>query len=303
MKTVWTHYFAFSLSVSFHSYDFRQEQEKTSNNFYTATKYSIRMSETELSPPPIPASNASLTLRLQPLLERLPPAEQAGMRRVLAAVVKEEEASSSSGGESGNIKVSDSLRTRAAELHQLLARYDAKEISLEEAKLRIAKIAVDAALEFRHEIYSKLFNSISTEKAKQLVKSSDIVKSSGGQNTSLTYGEIDLFSFACILEKLGSKAGDVFVDLGHGTGKALVCASLFLGDLSRVVGIEIVPELTRVSENVRDELRRVTSACVPEYWTVPPIEVFEGDILTDTCCGFDWTTAGIIMNFLSVVRF
>jgi hypothetical protein len=171
-------------------------------------------------------------------------------------------------------------------------------MSVDEAKLRIAKIAVDSALDVRHEIYTRLFSGISTEKAKQLVKSSNIVKSNGGQNTSLTYGEIDFFSFACVLEKLGSKPGDVFVDLGHGTGKALVCASLFLGDLSRVVGIEIVPELTRVSESIRDDLHSLTcggeSSLVPDYWKVPLIEVYEGDILADNCSGFDWTTAGMI---------
>jgi hypothetical protein len=243
---------------------------------------------------------ASLSLRLGPLLEKLPAAEQAGMRRVLAiAEIGDESATADC---QMHFKASDSFRTRAAELTQVLSQYDSEAIGLNEAKLRIAKIAVDSALDFRHEIYTKLFSGISTEKAKQLVKSSDIVKSSGGQNTSLTYGEIDFFSFACILEKLGSKPGDTFVDLGHGTGKALVCASLFLADLSRVVGIEIVPELTRVSESIRDDLQVIVnggeSSLVPASWKVPPIEVFEGDILADSCCGFDWTTAGTIRRLI-----
>jgi hypothetical protein len=38
-------------------------------------------------------------------------------------------------------------------------------------------------------------------------------------STSLTYGEVDFYSFANILEKANPKLGETFVDLGHGTGK------------------------------------------------------------------------------------
>lgn len=40
----------------------------------------------------------------------------------------------------------------------------------------------------------------------------------------LVYGEIDFFSFAAIMEKVGPEPGEVFVDLGHGTGRAVVAA-------------------------------------------------------------------------------
>src|SRR5690349_3545932 len=41
---------------------------------------------------------------------------------------------------------------------------------------------------------------------------------------SLVYGEIDFFSFATILEKAKPRKNDIFCDLGHGTGRAVIAA-------------------------------------------------------------------------------
>jgi hypothetical protein len=61
---------------------------------------------------------------------------------------------------------------------------------------------------------------------------------------SLTYGEVDFFSQATILERVGVKEGDVFWDLGSGTGRAVVCAALLYGHLFKgCYGLELLPEL------------------------------------------------------------
>jgi hypothetical protein len=44
------------------------------------------------------------------------------------------------------------------------------------------------------------------------------------KSSSLVYGEIDFFSFAAIMEKVNPAPGELFVDLGHGTGRAVVAA-------------------------------------------------------------------------------
>src|SRR4051812_20387328 len=52
------------------------------------------------------------------------------------------------------------------------------------------------------------------------------------QDLSFTYGEINPGTFAAILEIAKPQAGDVFFDLGCGTGKAVFCAAM-LYDWSR----------------------------------------------------------------------
>jgi hypothetical protein len=42
--------------------------------------------------------------------------------------------------------------------------------------------------------------------------------------SNLTYGEVDFHSLAVLLEKVDPAAGEVFVDLGSGTGKAVIAA-------------------------------------------------------------------------------
>jgi len=56
---------------------------------------------------------------------------------------------------------------------------------------------------------------------------------------SLTYGEIDFESFYEILKLTNPSKGEIMYDIGSGTGKAVIMASLFF-PLSKVVGIEIL---------------------------------------------------------------
>ena len=175
-----------------------------------------------------------------------------------------------------------------------LSRYDDKDITIEELKRFIAKKIVKFAIDYRYGLHRTLFMHVSTEQAKQIVKGS--VLSNVDQLPSLTYGEIDFFSFSCILEKLEIKAGDIFVDLGHGTGRALICAALLFGStLNRCVGIEIVPELCEISVGVRDRFLEVIASDVVLGLQPPKccsVEVNEGDVLADEVGGFDWTVAG-----------
>ena len=57
-----------------------------------------------------------------------------------------------------------------------------------------------------------------------------------------TYGEVTPEGFSKILSDADVKSGGYFYDLGSGTGKAVVLASLF-GNFSKLVGIEIIKNL------------------------------------------------------------
>jgi len=73
--------------------------------------------------------------------------------------------------------------------------------------------------------------------------------------TSLVYGEISFQSFINILDRARPLQGEVFFDLGHGTGRALCVAALQYGSiLSKIGGIEIIPELFSESEKVVERL-------------------------------------------------
>lgn len=153
------------------------------------------------------------------------------------------------------------------------------------------------------EVYVDLLEECELEKAKKAAKEfvaqmRDLRRkdeSKGEGNISLTYGEIDFFSFLSILERLEPKRGDVFVDLGHGTGKAIVCASLMYGHIfSKLVGIEIIPELNKMSKRVVEKLLcKFTTTPLFENHSVD-VQVYEGDFRESNVQGFDWTTADLI---------
>jgi hypothetical protein len=160
------------------------------------------------------------------------------------------------------------------------------------------------ALEYNYQVYAELFRGIDTDCAKSLAKKSvDALGLSQAANTELVYGEVDFHSFASILERVNPKEGDVFVDLGHGTGKALVCALLLCGNkFSRVHGVELLEDLylkstevvataqKRISES--SDLAVASSGCA--------ISVCQGDMLSpnddaSSCIQgvqYDWGQAG-----------
>ncbi len=61
------------------------------------------------------------------------------------------------------------------------------------------------------------------------------------------YGEIDFLSFAELLAKSHAKPGDIFMDLGAGTGKAVIAAALLL-PFQQCIGIELLTPLYESSQ-------------------------------------------------------
>lgn len=66
------------------------------------------------------------------------------------------------------------------------------------------------------------------------------VQEAGGEDLTLTYGEITTAGFRTLAQRLRLRASDVFADLGSGHGKAVVQAVAEMG-VRAGVGVEIAP--------------------------------------------------------------
>jgi hypothetical protein len=101
--------------------------------------------------------------------------------------------------------------------------------------------------------WSSCFAGLSAQEAKRLAR--DGAKELGlpTSTRSLTYGEVDFFSFASILEQVNPPTGSLFVDIGHGTGRAVLAAALLRGsELRECRGVEVLAPLYEASLVARD---------------------------------------------------
>lgn len=77
-------------------------------------------------------------------------------------------------------------------------------------------------------------------------------------NDQFLYGEVELISLAELLYKLELKQNEVFYDLGCGGGKAVYTAAL-LYPFRKVCGIELLPGLYQLAEDLRQEFNILTA--------------------------------------------
>jgi protein-L-isoaspartate O-methyltransferase len=168
-------------------------------------------------------------------------------------------------------------------------------VMIAKARKSFIRAVVEELTLYLHSLYDEAFSDISLEKAKKLAKESAI-KCSSKHESKLTYGEINFFSFVNILERLQPKQGDSFVDLGHGTGRSMVCADLLYGHMfSSICGIEIIPELNAASEGVLVKLKELLKDREHIFAShSAELSVFEGDFTVQDY--FDWSTVGITRN-------
>src|SRR5437868_5484892 len=66
---------------------------------------------------------------------------------------------------------------------------------------------------------------------------------------SLTYGEVTPSAFYDIINQIFPDKNDVFYDLGAGTGKAVILASLLFG-FKKSAGVEIIDDLWKASQTI-----------------------------------------------------
>ena len=100
----------------------------------------------------------------------------------------------------------------------------------------------------------------------------------GFYDQGLTYGEIFFDTFYKMLEKTQPKEGEVFYDLGSGTGKAVFVAHL-LFPFSKAVGIEILPTLYQASKTILEKYEKEVRPKILEKKNQQKIEFILGDFL------------------------
>lgn len=95
---------------------------------------------------------------------------------------------------------------------------------------------------------------------------------------AFTYGEVLLDPFREILNQAQPKSGEIFADLGSGTGKAVIIAALFF-NLQKAYGIELLPGLHQQAAAIKQQL--------PNY----PCEI---DFILGDFLSLDFSDANIV---------
>jgi SAM-dependent methyltransferase len=135
-------------------------------------------------------------------------------------------------------------------------------------------------------VYDELFADTSLEVGKMLSKNEREHKALN-EEKSLIYGEVEFASFYRVLRKISPRPGQVFYDLGSGTGKALFVARL-TQDFSKCLGVEILQGLHQQSQRIVDRFNVGTKAIL-SVGQSQYAQVFEGSFLD-----FDWADGDVV---------
>jgi len=100
----------------------------------------------------------------------------------------------------------------------------------------------------------------------------------GCYDQSLTYGEIYFDTFYEIIKKTNPQKGDIFYDLGSGSGKAVFAAHL-LFPFSKTAGIEIVSDLYQASKNILEKYEKEVRSKLLEKSSQQKVNFILGDFL------------------------
>lgn len=164
--------------------------------------------------------------------------------------------------------------------------------------------AAKSVMTLRNQLCKQIYHDLPPEIAKKIAESS---ATASEHLSAKVYGEIEFAAYFNVLQQCSPCENTTIVDLGHGTGKALIAAFALYGDkLRKIHGIEIVPELLeesrrriqmmetisleQISSNIgsfQPFLREsLAGRSLPEVITVE-----YGDFLLENC-EYDWTQAG-----------
>jgi histone methylation protein DOT1 len=113
----------------------------------------------------------------------------------------------------------------------------------------------------------------------------------GSEDRALVYGEIDPRAFGELLDRVGVAPGEVFWDVGSGTGKPVLLAAM-LFPFARCLGVEVLAPLHAEAE-VR--LQRYRVEVLPELpeeiqfllGRYEEVDVSAADVLFSHCTTFD----------------
>lgn len=80
------------------------------------------------------------------------------------------------------------------------------------------------------------------------------------QDENFTYGEIDCLAFMTLLEQTHPQSGDIFFDLGSGSGKAVMTAALAF-DFDQSIGVELLPGLCELARQRIQKAASLITTC------------------------------------------
>jgi hypothetical protein len=151
-------------------------------------------------------------------------------------------------------------------------------------------VNIDALVMEKKEVFDSILDPSLYYDSSQLSKN-DRKEPSKRADMTLTYGEIDFSSFADIIYKVkyeykGLSGGELFCDVGSGSGKAVFAAAL-LHNFQRCVGVEILLSLDAFAKECQLKWTGSVANC---HGT--DIEFFGGSFL-DTSL-LDWRDADFL---------
>jgi len=185
---------------------------------------------------------------------------------------------------------------------------DCSHLEEEQIKKQIIKLFTIFCYESKLQLYQQTYAGITTEAAKLLIpkEATAVVADASVPWNASVYGEVEFSSFVNIMQRCcyisstlpsnannPAKKNKIFVDLGHGLGKAMVATSLLFGpQFSHIYGIEYLEPLYNESIHRIDRYKEIMASAGHQLeHEICPIF---GDFLDNQ--SFDWTTAGTLSN-------
>ncbi|CAI5711086.1 unnamed protein product [Hyaloperonospora brassicae] len=142
------------------------------------------------------------------------------------------------------------------------------------AELKVSDFVLGMMFETPFVTFESVYRGFGVEYAKEL--SSEARKSSNYIKSSYVYGEILFFPFAKLIRYVAPSLPEfaVFYDLGSGTGKAVVAASL-VHPFEQAIGIEFLEPLVRCAEKRKHALEKLKTPLLQT-----DIDYIAGDLAT-----------------------
>lgn len=113
------------------------------------------------------------------------------------------------------------------------------------------------------------------------------------QETDYIYGEIEFLTFFTILEKVKPQPGEIFYDLGCGSGKAVFTAALFF-DLSKARGIESLPKLYEIANNQLKKSKILIQSYDKDFQQFISNKISHIQFFNENFLNFNFTDADIV---------
>lgn len=146
--------------------------------------------------------------------------------------------------------------------------------------LSVLEILLTELLPAPHQHLLSIFHSLTADLQGAILSHSERERLALPHYGQFTYGEVEFASMIPMLELCRIKTGEVFWDLGCGTGKCLLAAALLYPELAAVKGVELLEGLYIACCEAVGRLQADIKAA---------ISVIRGDILT-----VDWSDADLV---------